>query len=111
MENFQEENLEQKWNETTSGKIVQVIIWPLGLYMMFTVPYFTERTRYILAGICGLGLIMQIFGVGTPSPCECEQEMDRLLQNSIYGDFEMTSKMRACDRAYPNVSYLDLCNE
>lgn len=75
MDNFQEENLEQKWNETSWGKIVQVLIWPLGLYMMFTVPYFTKKTRHIIAGFCGLALIINIFGGEGMSTEDCSGDV------------------------------------
>ena len=35
---------ENKWNEKTWGKVIQVLFWPLGIYMMFTVPYFSKTT-------------------------------------------------------------------
>lgn len=38
----------EKWNNTWWGKIIQVLFWPLGLYMMWTVPYFEKRTRIII---------------------------------------------------------------
>ena len=38
----------EKWNYTWWGKIIQVLFWPLGLYMLWTVPYFDKRTIIII---------------------------------------------------------------
>ena len=43
-------NITKPWYKTIWGIWVQLVAWPLGLYMMFKVPYFNKTTRYIIAG-------------------------------------------------------------
>ena len=53
-------------------------------------------------------LISFIISCGSPpSECECQKELNRLLENSLYGGETESSLSRKCDRAYPNVSYLE----
>ena len=71
--NTQESTSIKPWNKTGWGKIIQVLIWPLGLYMMFKVPYFSKTTRYIIAGILLFSVIMNGIGGGggNQKACDC----------------------------------------
>jgi hypothetical protein len=85
--NTQESTSIKPWNKTGWGKIIQVLFWPLGLFMMFKVPYFSKTTRYIIAGIVLLSVIMNGVGGGGGSnqrACECTDIL-MLPRSSVYG--------------------------
>jgi hypothetical protein len=42
-------NITKPWYKTIWGIWFQLVAWPLGMYMMFKVPYFNKTTRYIIA--------------------------------------------------------------
>lgn len=47
-----------------------------------------------------------------PTMCECQKELYRLLEiNANTGNIQTSDLSDKCDRIYPNVSYLDGCNE
>jgi hypothetical protein len=97
--------MEKKWNEKTWGKIIQILIWPLGLYMMYSKPYFTKKTRIILTVLLFVGI-----GLGNKTkktnPCDCLSYMlkDQTKYNSCLKN-DLDRAFDYMEKNHPNQRY------
>jgi hypothetical protein len=102
---------ENKWNEKTWGKVIQVLFWPLGIYMMFTVPYFSKTTRYVIGAIILFLIIMKGIGGGgaiNQRACDCSNTL-MYPKSSVYGA-EARLKWDNCKNKFGGFSYAnELC--
>ena len=103
--------IEKKWHQKTFGKIIQVLIWPLGLYMMFKFQYFSKTTRYIIVGILLLLVINRLFinknGIGgagiNQRACDCSDIL--ILHRSAVPGVENGLKWDNCKNQFGGFSY------
>jgi hypothetical protein len=97
--------IEKKWYQKTWGKIIQVLIWPLGLYMMFKVPYFSKTTRYIIAGILLFSFIMNNIGGGGSNQRACDCTDILVLPRSSVPGAGAKLKWDNCKNQFGGFSY------
>jgi hypothetical protein len=63
-----------------------------------------QKWIIVIAVLFVFGFIGSVTG---PTECECNKELNRLLQESAFtGNTDGSALSRQCDRLYPNVSYI-----